>query len=207
MLTMPEYMKHLQPLAAQVEEQEDGARVTLRCPCGCGLFRVERTAFTPEEEEQIAAYIEDVLTRPVEDPRKYRYQVRKDENGKDCVMRKRLFGKWVPVDTDRINPPMYKDVTAVRVICRACGTQTLLYDNRLHGSWDEFGYREEAMAWAPHWEEVQVPERAESIYAEVIKEEPDRVFWEREQQPPATVREIALWGLSARGESDLLYRS
>ena len=114
---------HLAPIADVIEQEETCVTLRLRCPCGCGLFRLERADYSPEERAMLQAH-EDSWRAATAG-----YRVKDGRNG---PLRKRgLLGRWEPFEY--LPRPACCYAAAIRAICADCGAVHLVFDNRLHG--------------------------------------------------------------------------
>jgi len=138
---------HLRPLAVDPVQEKGLLTMTLRCPCGCGRFRVEKNTWTEEERRQMEAH-EAALKKVI-----CGYTFRQLPDGQ-FQHRRNLFGliplRWKNFDMPQA--PFWWDVQCVRVICAACQTAHVVFDSRLHGyeAWAA-QWPEETMAWQPRW--------------------------------------------------------
>ena len=174
---------HLRGLAADPVREDDLLTMMLRCPCGCTRFRLEEAV--PSAAEQAA---NDEWLAMEKAARKGRIlRVRKNKNGQMELMCRRIFfGRWEPFKPLLPPPPCYMDVLALRGTCLDCGKTHLIYDNRVHGFDALMGeYTGEAMAWQPHWQEIDVPEGA-SIRVDIPDDAQERMDEMREFIPDFT---------------------
>ena len=144
MLPVPRHLRHI---AGDTKHTSYSAEVTLRCPCGCERFRIEKSAWTEDERRRMEAY-DKKLAKLV-----CGYTCRKLPNGQH-QRRRNLFGllplRWQNFDMPEA--PAYWDVQCIRVICEACGAIHVVFDSRLHGyeGWAA-EWPEETMAYQPRW--------------------------------------------------------
>jgi len=138
---------HLRALAADPARKGDALTMRLRCPCGCGRFRVEKNTCTEEEKRQMEAH-EAALKKVI-----CGYTFRRLPDGR-FQHRRNLFGliplRWKNFDMPPA--PCWWDVQCIRVICAACRAEHLVFDSRLHG-FDAWAaeWPADTMAWQPHW--------------------------------------------------------
>ncbi len=155
--------RHLQALAVEASMEDDFLILRLRCPCGCGRFRTERSCLSAAETAAIADWHEKYGRAT----KGYFIRFRRNENGERVQMRKRgLFGRWEPLEPHLPPAPCFIGVHEVRGTCGACGRVHILFDSRLHG--DEAcrgAFPPEAMTWQHGWEEIPVPEGTEELRA------------------------------------------
>lgn len=99
----------------------------LQCPCGCELFALFRNAYTPDEQAVLDAYNKE-CGRLLGHGAVYGAS---DADGTVHTYRRR-FGLF---RQEIILPecPSFSDITVIKAICANCGTEHLLFDNRLHG--------------------------------------------------------------------------
>ena len=174
---------HLRPLAADLTRYADCLTMTLRCPCGCTRFRLEKATHNMAEQAAIDEWL--AAERAARKGRILRF--RKNEHGQTELMCRRIFfGRWESFKSLIPPPPCYMDVLALRGTCRSCGKMHLIYDNRVHGFDALIGeYTGEAMAWQPQWREIDVPESA-SIRVDIPDDAQERMDEMREFIPGFT---------------------
>lgn len=139
--------RQLRLIAGLVKQTAYSAEITLRCPCGCEKFHVERSAWTREERQQMEVY-EKALKKLI-----LGYTWRKLPDGQ-FQRRRELFG-LIPLrrqNFDMLQAPSYWDVQCMRVICAACSKAHVVFDSRLHGyeGWAA-EWPEATMSWQPRW--------------------------------------------------------
>ena len=130
--------RHLRDIAGEVKQTAYSVRVKLCCPCGCELFRVEKSTWSEDELRRMEAY-EAALKKLV-----LGYTCRRLPNGQH-QRRRNLFGliplRWQ--NFDMTQAPGYWDVQCICVICDACRATHVVFDSRCHG------YE----GWAAEWPE------------------------------------------------------
>ena len=157
---------HLEGIADVVEQGEMYATLRLRCHCGCGLFRMERADYSPEERAQLKAH-EDSYRAATEG-----YRVK---HGRTGILRKKgLFGRWEPVEFMPCPECYY--VTAVRATCADCGARHLVFDNRLHGFEAACGFPVPPMDGKPLWEALYPEDAPQGCQIEVSYGAPRYLF-------------------------------
>ncbi len=139
--------RHLRHLAGEVRQTSYSTEVKLCCPCGCERFRIEKSAWTADEQRRMEAY-EAALKKLV-----LGYTCRRLPDGQH-QRRRNLFG-MIPLrwqNFDMPEAPGYWDVQCIRVICEACQAVHMVFDSRLHGyeGWAA-EWPEDTRTWQPNW--------------------------------------------------------
>lgn len=113
---------HLQRIA--VPEND---RLRLQCHCGCGSFLLYRNGYSPEEQAVLDAY-EAECSKLLRHGTIYG---KSDADGTVHIYRRRfgLFRQEIVLP----ERPSFADITVIKAVCADCGTEHLLFDNRLHG--------------------------------------------------------------------------
>ncbi len=113
---------HLRQIAV-----EDRDRLRLQCPCGYGAFLLYRNAYSPEEQAVLEAY-ETKCSKLLGYGAIYGAS---DADGTVHIYRRRfgLFRQEIVLP----QRPSFADITVIKAVCADCGTEHLLFDNRLHG--------------------------------------------------------------------------
>lgn len=118
-MMIPSHLEH-------IAVAENGM-LRLQCPCGRESFFLYRNAYSSEEQAVLDAY-EAECSKLLGHGTIYGAS---DADGTVHTYRRRfgLFRQEI-ILPDR---PLFADVTVIKALCADCGTEHLLFDNRLHG--------------------------------------------------------------------------
>jgi hypothetical protein len=134
------------------------------------------------------------------------------DNGEVYVFKKNIFGKIV----DRIVMPKdIDDTRIVKVVCKKCGKETIVFDNRIHGR-DAFPSEDRGICPYDEIEFVQhkikgTDDDSVKISLEICNEPSLEEFIEHveeqatQEQYSNAFSEILIYGTTARGKEILLF--
>lgn len=124
-MLVPNYIKNISNIIKQTDKKVE---VLLSCDCKEKYFYLYVNK--PLLEDEIAKEKwENLINSRFKKGNVYQYS---DHQGNVFIVKKNIFGKII--DKEKLNTmPKYTDTKIVKIKCKSCSKEYIIFDNRIHG--------------------------------------------------------------------------